>query len=308
MNKSKSAPDSILFVFLLALIFWMPIPFGSNRPWAVAILEIWIFAMGIAWLVLYLQEKIFISQVLVKARYVLLLFVLYILFIIFQLIPWSSTGAISVDTRVTLSGLLLSCAYLLLLFLTLNLVNSRRRIMLFAGTIILTGVFQALYGSFMELSVLGGVFVRSSGIATGSFINRDHFAGYLEITLAMGIGMMIAMLDEAVIVQWKGRLRSWLRLLLSPKARLRLYLVMMVIALILTRSRMGNTAFFTSLLIAGGIGLVLSKRAVQGTVILLVSLVVIDIFLVGTWRILEYEYSRKFALKRPIDSLKNSSA
>src|SRR3990170_3194093 len=46
---------------------------------------------------------------------------------------------------------------------------------------------------------------------------------------------------------------------------------------------MGNSAFFVSMLVAGAIGLALSRHATRSTVILLVSLVVIDIFVVGAW-------------------------
>ena len=58
---------------------------------------------------------------------------------------------------------------------------------------------------------------------------------------------------------------------------------MMVIALVLTHSRMGNTAFFASLLVAGVIGLTLSRHATRSVVILLISLILIDIFIVGSW-------------------------
>ena len=57
----------------------------------------------------------------------------------------------------------------------------------------------------------------------------------------------------------------------------------MVIALVLTHSRMGNTSFFVALIIAGGIGLILSRHATRGTVILLISLIAIDVFIVGAW-------------------------
>ena len=58
---------------------------------------------------------------------------------------------------------------------------------------------------------------------------------------------------------------------------------MMVIALVLTHSRMGNTAFFSSLFIAGAIGLICSKYATRSVVILLVSLILIDMLIVGQW-------------------------
>ncbi|MCR4331135.1 MAG: O-antigen ligase family protein [Sulfuricaulis sp.] len=46
---------------------------------------------------------------------------------------------------------------------------------------------------------------------------------------------------------------------------------------------MGNAAFFSSMLAAGVIGLATSRHATRSTVILLVSLIIIDVFIVGTW-------------------------
>jgi O-antigen ligase len=57
----------------------------------------------------------------------------------------------------------------------------------------------------------------------------------------------------------------------------------MVVALVMTRSRMGNTAFFSSLLVAGAIGLALSRHATRSTVVLIASLIVVDIFIIGAW-------------------------
>ena len=71
--------------------------------------------------------------------------------------------------------------------------------------------------------------------------------------------------------------------MLSRKAPLRILLVVMVVALVMTRSRMGNTAFFTSLLSAGAIGLILSRHATRSTVLFIASLVIIDIFVIGAW-------------------------
>jgi O-antigen ligase len=103
------------------------------------------------------------------------------------------------------------------------------------------------------------------------------------MALCVGIGMMIASLDTETDYSVKQKLRYYIKLILSTKLRLRLYLVIMVIALVLTHSRMGNTSFFVSLIVAGGLGLILSKHAARATVILLISLLVIDVFIVGTW-------------------------
>ena len=49
----------------------------------------------------------------------------------------------------------------------------------------------------------------------------------------------------------------------------------------MTRSRMGNSAFFASLMIAGGLALLLMKNKSRSTTILLSSLLIIDIAIVG---------------------------
>ena len=64
---------------------------------------------------------------------------------------------------------------------------------------------------------------------------------------------------------------------------MRIYLAIMVITLVLTHSRMGNTAFFASMTIAGVLALLLMKRSPRPVVILLTSLVIIDIFIVSQW-------------------------
>jgi O-antigen ligase len=82
---------------------------------------------------------------------------------------------------------------------------------------------------------------------------------------------------------WKGRLAAVFEFLLSPKMRLRLLLVIMVIALVLTRSRMGNAAFFSAMLVAGFVAIVLMRKTAPQTMALIASLVVIDVLVVGTW-------------------------
>jgi hypothetical protein len=119
--------------------------------------------------------------------------------------------------------------------------------------------------------------------ATGTFINRNHLAGYLNLCLAAGIGLMIAKLGGEATHTWRQWLRSVTRLLLGEKARLRIYLIIMVIALVLTRSRMGNTAFFAGTLIVGTLGLLLMRNAPRSTMLFLASVIALDLLIVGTW-------------------------
>ena len=311
MRQPDGEADRGLFYAYLALVFWLPLPLGSNRPWSAALLEVWTFVLAAGVLWLWGRGRLQASASLRAAWPVLVLWALWLLYVALQTLPlpfdwllaispysaeayaFAAAGEvgrspISVSVFDTRGAWLLSLALALLFVLTLQLAHSRQRLRMLAVTLVWAGLLQALYGSFMTLSGLewSFFFEKEHGrrVATGTFVNRNHLAGYLVLTLAVGIGLMISTLDGGgAPITWRQRLRGWAALLLSPKLRLRVYLAIMVIALVLTRSRMGNTAFFASLLVAGGIGLLLSRHATRSTVVLLVSLIVIDTFIVGTW-------------------------
>ena len=172
-------------------------------------------------------------------------------------------------------------------FLAIALCRDRGRLRLVAYALVLSGLAQAVYGGLMHLAgedlVIFGANIGHSSEASGGFVNRNHLAGFLEIALAVGIGLMIADLEDTGLRSWRRFVRDLARVLLSRKAPLRIVLVVMVVALVMTHSRMGNTAFFASLLVAGALGLVLSRHATRSTVILIVSLLVMDIFIIGAW-------------------------
>jgi O-antigen ligase len=122
------------------------------------------------------------------------------------------------------------------------------------------------------------------GQASGTFANRNHLAGYLNMGLAAGIGLMAGSLardnpDRTA----RQRLRDWLELMLSTKARLRLLLVLIVIALILTRSRMGNGSFMVGLLLAATVYWWHARTQRRGMALFVASLLVIDLVLIGAW-------------------------
>jgi len=302
--------DKITYVGFLILIAWLPLPLGSNRAWAWSIMEVWVYLLSSLWLLAYIFKIVRLTPSFHKARPVIILLCLWLLWIAIQVTPmptsivqflsphaanihglFSETASgfitLSVDPYATRVGLLKSLAYVLIFCLALLLIRNNGRLQQLASVIVYSGLFQATYGILMTLSGLNyGFFIKvdsGHGSVIGTFINRNHLAGYLVMCLAVGIGIMIANLDPYDLYSWRQRVRNILRLLLGLKLRLRLYLVVMVIALVLTHSRMGNTSFFVSLIVAGVIGLFLSRHATRSTIILLVSLIVIDIMIVGGW-------------------------
>ncbi len=308
VEPGKASFGDYLFRSFLAYIVWIPLPMGSNRPWAWALLEMGAYALAMAWLWGFYKGKLDLSPAFRNGRTVLALLGCWLIYTLLQIVPLpvslvsliSPESAkmhalarqpgwipLSVDPYASTVAWLKSLAYVLVFGLSLLIVASRRRLELLARTLVFSGLLQAFYGSLMTLSGLEyGFFIQKFayvGNATGTFVNRNHFAGYLEMCLAVGIGLMISSLGGKPAMTRRQKLRNFVALLLGKKLRLRLYLAVMVIALVLTHSRMGNTAFFSSMIAAGVIGLALSRNASRATVVLLVSLVVIDIFIVGTW-------------------------
>ena len=289
-----------LFVLYLALIVWAPIPLGSNRPWAWAILELWVFALAIWWLLDFARGNARLAAAFRGAWPALLCASLWLAYVWLQLLPlplellkllspeaarahaaaaWPvplSAAPLTLDRYGTLDGALKSAAYVAFFALSLALLDRHERIAAAAYTLVISGFAQAMYGGLSALSHPGTS-------ALGSFANRDHLAGYLVMCLSTGLGLLISNLTGDVSRSWKQFFRNIIALILSPRMLLRLALVVMVIALVLTHSRMGNTSFFVSLLIAGSVGLLLAKRATKSMVVLIASLIVIDIFIVGAY-------------------------
>ena len=185
---------------------------------------------------------------------------------------------LTLDISASLGEWLKSLAYVLFFVLALLLVDSHKRLRILANVLIISGLVQAVYGSLM-LAQTGET------VATGTFVNRNHYAAYLVLCLSIGIGLLIASMEGLGQhnVSWRSRIRHLAQLVMSPKAPLRIFLAIMVIAVVLTHSRMGNVSFFASMLIAGMLALVLYKKSPRPTVILITSLIVFDIVIIGSY-------------------------
>jgi O-antigen ligase len=304
--------EKLLFWALLAFLVWVPFPLGSNRPWAWMVLEVYVFAMLALWALLWAFGRAEVSEPVKRAWPAWILLLAWLALQALHVTPMApewvaalspeaarmqglvaelgiqrDSMTLSIDPSASKVSLLKSLAYVGVFFLALALVNRRSRVQTLARVVVYAAVLHAIYAVLMHLSnaeeVFFGTLIAHGPSASGTYANRNHFAGLLEMTLAIGIGLLIAGLSDRSADTWKKFFRQTIEWILSPKMLLRLSLCILVIALTTTHSRMGNTAFFASLLIAGAAGIVLSKRATRNTVVLLASLVAIDLFIVGSW-------------------------
>jgi O-antigen ligase len=194
--------------------------------------------------------------------------------------------SLTATPALTAYSLLLGTGLTSFFVLALLVINTQKRLTITLYTLIASGCFQAIYGSWMTLSGSEYLFLIPKdaylGTATGTYINRNHLAGYLVICLSLGIGLMLSNLNQTPANSLKELTRRTLSAILSKKIIIRVALVIMVIGLVLTHSRMGNSSFFIALTASSFVYLI-TQRFSKQALTLFISLLVIDLFIVGAF-------------------------
>ena len=106
--------------------------------------------------------------------------------------PWLT---LSLAPSATLSELVLILCYGIFGFLVLRTVRSRRQVEIFVLVIVASALFQALYGMAEVFSghemIFGRVKRFNLGSVTGTYVNRNHFAGFLEMAFPLSLGYLL---------------------------------------------------------------------------------------------------------------------
>lgn len=296
--------NNVLFYCLLALLAWLPIPLGSNRPWAWNIFELASYIIFVFSVCAYRKELI---SRLSSYKAPIAIFAVFLVYIVIQTIPLPipvlsalsaesakiylttevNAAPLSIDAPQTFISLYKSVAYFCVFVTTLLLCDELKKIRLLMLLIILAGLFQAMYGALeilfdVETSWVFQLPVKQN--ATGTFVYKNHFANFLMLCLSAGVGYLVStLLTSKQSAGAHQKLRNALSMFLNGKAFVRIALAIMVIALVMSRSRMGNTAFFLSMTIVGLLSLVLIKQRTKGLTLLIVSMFIVDMLILSAW-------------------------
>jgi O-antigen ligase len=134
---------------------------------------------------------------------------------------------------------------LALLLVVLRATISRPRMAILLWLLFTVASLEALYGIVQalipNLGVLWANHIQAYlGDARGTYINRNHFAGYMEMMIPLMLGFALSREDWSAKIGWNTFFasdRPHLQFLLS------LGLVLMVLALLFSKSRAGITGF-----------------------------------------------------------------
>jgi O-antigen ligase len=223
--------DKVIFGGLCALLLFLPIPFGSVYDWSRFVFQ----AIVLVLFGIHLAgtgsarhgEPDGQSQV--PAVWKALLGVFFTV-TVFQLLPLPSPilRLLSPRTEAFHRGLLilgvpglgggcmralsyspsLSLAegapyfgYLIFGWLVCRYLDSRKKVAIFVRVMVGGAVFQAVYGLTEYLSGSGRIFgwknPGGAGAAFGTFVNRNHFSGFLEMILPLSVALMMAKVEDS---------------------------------------------------------------------------------------------------------------
>jgi len=168
-----------------------------------------------------------------------------------------SWWTLSLAPRLSVGKLVLLICYGLFAFLVLRTVRSRRRIEIFALVMIGSALFQAFYGMAETFSGTEMIFGRQKeyniGSVTGTYVNRNHFAGLMEMIFPLSLGYLLA--KSKYFLMEKGLTWRQKFLWLSQGSVQRTFLfglgsVFIGTGLIFSKSRSGVMIFLVTLLLA----------------------------------------------------------
>ena len=283
-NTIEKQKDRYLFIGLLALIAWLPFPHASVEPWAYALFETVTFFLLSLWLLsFYSYTTKRTIKIIVDNKLALSLLASWLLYHLIQIIPlpsglieiispstkyiydYTQQGntasflTLSISPTSTLDSFLINSSYIALFFLTLVLVNTRKRLKQLGWLVCSVGAIQSLYslvnfytdGQFSLLDPLPPWEGNSwSNSVRGTYSHYNHFAGLLILTIPIGLGLYFTNIKmQEKSLKSKSVIISTLDFMMSEKPLIALVCSIMLVALFQTGSRGGNGAILLSFII-----------------------------------------------------------
>lgn len=168
------------------------------------------------------------------------------------------SATLSIDPHLTLLAWMKFLLYLAAFLLAIYLFDSRQRRSLLVRTLVVLGLFEAGYGFFQYTTGWHKIFGYNNpdypNSATGTYINHNHYAGVLELTLPFVIALVFYSFQSWLENRHTGHSREAKARRTSAAFRLAFYSflsVVMVVAIIFSRSRAGIMGALVTILVLG---------------------------------------------------------
>lgn len=275
----------IIFWGLCATLIFVPLPFGLVEEWAIFIFEVVVFLLFALYVVERRSSRMTNEKIkgIQRLRFPLLLKVLLVVFLgitVLQLIPLPqfllkilspqtfkiyneifSAGMkelgseiwrpLSFSPNLSLYELMKYICYFLFGYLVFKCIRNKKEIEILVLIMIASAVFQSFYGLIESFGGTERIFAYkkelSVGYASGTYINSNHFSGFLEMIFPISLCYLLA---KANFFAMEKGLSIKERVLWFSQERLQKSIVFGAISVIvgigifLSRSRSGIFIFF----------------------------------------------------------------
>lgn len=214
----------VIFTALLSIIVLTAIPYGTVERWWVSLFECAVFALTILWLI----EGALGGSWLVRSHFLLLPFVILIAFCFAQTLPWTTSDVAGLSVSQTISADPYQTRLVALEFLALTLAAamllrytySSRRMRALVYTIIGVGLLSALFGLVRQTTQQDTPdfilpYLRLE-LGYGQFINKNHFAFLMEMSLGLAVGIAVGGIERnQILIYLAMALPVWTALVLA---------------------------------------------------------------------------------------------
>jgi O-antigen ligase len=275
---------------ILGLIVLSPLPAASVYEWSILVIQLAVLVMLGAYILM--TEKPQNNELLMNSlKWPKVLFIGFFVFLVVQVVPlpkflvkifslssysfqesflpdFSNLKLVSfslIPTHTLREGLEI-LSYFLLGFIIIKTVTDWRQIVRIYYALIGMGVFQALYGLFELYNknprILFYEKMYHLDSVTGTFVNRNHFSGYMEMVIPLAIGLAIAKtsLHSLTEMRWRDRFLRLSEKGLSTGLLVSLGIVVMAVAVIFSKSRSGLFLLVFSFILFFGLTIVFFRR------------------------------------------------
>ncbi len=269
LSKRDRIYQKIIEYGILSVIVFSPLPAASVYEWSILVIQLVVLVMMAAYVLMREkpQNNELVSLTLKWPRY---LFLGLCVLIVFQIIPlprfiiallspnthsfqalfspdFSSARFMSlslIPSHTFREGLELF-TYFLLGFLIIKTVNTRKQIKRIVYVLVIMGFFEAFYGMYEMYNKTPRLLflkkVHYVDVVTGTFVNRNHLSGYLEMIIPLALGLIIARISLFSLagLKWRDKILRLSEKGLSVNLLLSASIVVMAVAIIFSESRSG---------------------------------------------------------------------
>lgn len=319
--KSVAYLDAFIERGIIFLLIFTPLVFGTVQEWSVSVMETVAFLIFGAWLFKAVLEGKFPISWSMPLSFMILL----ILVTAAQIVPlpepilsvvslstantykafMDSAGprwfTISLYPDATREELFKVISYTVFFFVIINHYRTVEQIKGLVRVVAYMGCFLAIFAVVQKMTWNGRVYwfypLEGGLVPMGPYINRNHFAAYMEMAIPMGLGLLLYESAKIRTISYLPLVKRIIRLLDNKKllslTALSLGIVIMAAAVFLCLSRGGITGFAVSTLFFTAMTRTIRGLRNRTWVLALLGIVLFFTVVVASWSRIEDRFGDK---------------